>query len=602
MDEGQQREDHTDQADAPPGSPEVPTDRPPDEPFVIPPELYDEEPAPRRRRAPKVLLAGVVVLVLLGLVYVGDVLLSRGELPRGTVVAGQDVGGVDTVAAEERLRAALSSRADAPVTVIAGDVTTELDPATSGLSIDWPGTLGQAGEQPLNPVARISSFFTDREISIVTAVDQTALDVAVEGLRAQTDRPAVEGAVVFDGATPVATQPAPGQMVDAGADNEALARRWFDGVPIELPVQVLEPTVTADAVTQAMAVATPAVAGPFTVTGADGAAAVLEPEQIASLLTFVPDGSGGLPPQLDPAVVVELLTPQLADTETEPQDATVRLVGGVPQVVPAADGVTVDWAVTLPDPFAALTTLPERTVPAVYVPQPADLTTEEARALGIREVIGEFTTGGFAPASGVNIRRAAEEVNGAVVLPGKTFSLNGYTGTRGSAQGYVEAGIISNGRAGKGIGGGVSQFATTLYNASYFAGMTDVEHKEHSYYISRYPAAREATVFEGSIDVKFEVPTQTGILIESFGDGSSVTVRVWGTKTVDVESIPGERRNFTSPETLRLGAGDDCSPSGGSGGFTTSDTRVVRAVGTGVEISRETNTVTYNPQPRVVCG
>ena len=57
-------------------------------------------------------------------------------------------------------------------------------------------------------------------------------------------------------------------------------------------------------------------------------------------------------------------------------------------------------------------------------------------------MVGEFTTGGFAEASGVNIRKTAEIVNGAMVAPGDTFSLNGYTGPRGAAQGFVESGII----------------------------------------------------------------------------------------------------------------------------------------------------------------
>ena len=86
---------------------------------------------------------------------------------------------------------------------------------------------------------------------------------------------------------------------------------------------------------------------------------------------------------------------------------------------------------------------------------------------------------------------------------GETFSLNGATEPRNESNGYVEAGIISEGHASRGVGGGVSQVATTLYNAAYFAGMTDVTHKPHSFYISRYPPGREATVFEGAIDMKF---------------------------------------------------------------------------------------------------
>ena len=120
------------------------------------------------------------------------------------------------------------------------------------------------------------------------------------------------------------------------------------------------------------------------------------------------------------------------------------------------------------------------------------------------QVVGEFTTGGYSDASGVNITKVAQIVNGALVAPGDTFSLNNYTGPRGAAQGFVESGIILNGRADKAVGGGISQFATTLYNAAYFAGFEDISHTPHSYYISRYPAGREATVFEGQIDLVFK--------------------------------------------------------------------------------------------------
>ena len=143
------------------------------------------------------------------------------------------------------------------------------------------------------------------------------------------------------------------------------------------------------------------------------------------------------------------------------------------------------------------------------------MTTEKLQALGIKEVIGEFTTGGFAAASGENIRVVAEKVNGAIVQPGATFGLNEFTGTRGTEQGYVPAAIIQEGALSTAVGGGISQFATTLYNAAYFAGMGDVTHTPHSFYISRYPEGREATVFDGEIELAFSNDYPTGVLIQT---------------------------------------------------------------------------------------
>lgn len=201
----------------------------------------------------------------------------------------------------------------------------------------------------------------------------------------------------------------------------------------------------------------------------------------------------------------------------------------------------------------------------------------------------------------MNIRTVARKVDGALVRPGDTFSLNDFTGTRGVAQGYVESGIINNGRPDVAVGGGISQFATTLYNAAYFAGLEDAGHTEHSYYISRYPAAREATVFDGAIDLKFRNNTPHGVYIETLAGNSELTVRIWGTKTVEVESITGDRTKPTEPKTVTLPAGKNCIPSDGAPGFTTSDTRVIRAADTGKEISRHTRTVKYDPIPVVNC-
>ncbi|CAB0661022.1 putative secreted protein [Corynebacterium diphtheriae] len=164
----------------------------------------------------------------------------------------------------------------------------------------------------------------------------------------------------------------------------------------------------------------------------------------------------------------------------------------------------------------------------------------------------------------------------------------------------MESGIILNGHADKAVGGGISQFATTLYNAAYFAGMEDVAHTPHSYYISRYPAGREATVFEGAIDLQFKNTSPYPVRIVTSAGGGSVTVQLTGVKTVNVESVNGGRWNYTPPRPITL-SGPDCAASSGAQGFTTSDTRIIRSL-SGSEISRETKTTVYDPSPIVTCS
>jgi vancomycin resistance protein YoaR len=360
-------------------------------------------------------------------------------------------------------------------------------------------------------------------------------------------------------------------------------------------------TVRPDAVDRALReVATPAVQAPITFVGKD-ATGRLEPEQIAAILSFTPDGHGGLAATFNQEAAIGLLAPQLAAAEVEAKDATFSMTGSVAKVVPAIIGEKINWPKTLEQLPNLIVAPQERAAQVIFEKAEPKLTTEAAQALGVTDVMGQFTTNGFSGPSGVNIRVVARKVNGAIVKPGDTFSLNDFTGPRGAAEGYVESGIIDHGRPSTAVGGGISQFATTLYNASYFAGLEDAGHTEHSYYISRYPAAREATVFDGAIDLRFRNNSATGVYIETLTTDSEVTVRLWGTKTVSVESTTGERTKPTEPNTVNLPKGKDCIASEGAPGFTVSDTRVITDGKTGREVSRATRTVKYDPIPIVKC-
>src|SRR5262249_18604136 len=93
-----------------------------------------------------------------------------------------------------------------------------------------------------------------------------------------------------------------------------------------------------------------------------------------------------------------------------------------------------------------------------------------------------------------NIRRAAQLLDGTVLPPNGRFSLNGALGRRTIAKGFVPAPSISGGELVDSVGGGISQVSTTLYNAAFFSGLKLVAHTPHSFYISRYPPGREATI------------------------------------------------------------------------------------------------------------
>jgi vancomycin resistance protein YoaR len=557
-------------------------------------------PSRPRRRAGIVACAMFGVLVLL---YVVDLLISSGDVPRGVTVAGVDVGGLSRGEAEQKLRREIEPRLG-QVKVRIGDAEETIDPAQAGLRLDWTATLDRAGTQPLNPITRLTSFFGTREVGVATSTDDAKLTAAIEALRVKTNREPAEGGIRFDGVTPVLVEPKSGQALDVDRARQQLVDQWANGGTIELPVRTTEVKTGADAVRAAVdSIAKPAVSGPVTVHG-EGKDATLPPEAIAAALIFEPDGNGGLAAKVDQAKIVAAVQPQLAGTEKEGKDAAIVFSAGKPTVQPSVDGKAINWDTSLGGLLDVLKRTDGREVKAQYATKPAKVTTDQAKQLGINEVIGEFTTAGFAADSGQNIKTVAAKVNGAIVKPGDTFSLNGFTGPRTAAQGYIEAGVIKDGAPAREVGGGISQFATTLYNAAYFAAMKDAGHKEHSYYISRYPAAREATVFQnpngGSvIDLKFTNDAPTGIAIQTIWTPSNITVRIWGTKRYIVESVTGARTNPVEP-VEKPGPAENCKPTNGITGFTTTDTRIIKDL-SGKEVSRGTRTVHYNAQPKILC-
>ena len=146
--------------------------------------------------------------------------------------------------------------------------------------------------------------------------------------------------------------------------------------------------------------------------------------------------------------------------------------------------------------------------------------------------------------------------------PGETFSLNGTVGERTAENGFTKGFIISNGIFTEDFGGGVSQMATTTFNAAFFGGMTDVQHKPHSFYIDRYPVGREATVAWPTVDLRWRNDTPYGVLVHAHVTPSTpssqgvVTVRLFSTKYWDITTKTGDRYTFTSPATRTLDTAD----------------------------------------------
>ncbi len=562
------------------------------------------------RRVATLLLLGLFVLVA-GLYTAGYVLTSE-KVPRGTTVAGVDIGGLHPAAAETKLEEELAPRAEAPIAVEADEHRGTIQPARAGLAVDYEESVSQAGGGRSWRPGRMWDYFAGGDdLDAVVDVDQTKLDSAIDSFAKQVDKDAVEGGITFKDGNADARFPEAGEEVDRSAAAKAVTDAFLQedsADAVELEVSKVAPKVSEKAVRAAMEdFANPAVSGPVILV-LDNENVVVRPEAFSTALSMKPEG-GKLVPHVDRKKLMAAVRPAMKSVALSPEPATVRLVGGKPKVVPGKNGVTVD-AKEVTDKFLALVVQPDdkRTLEVRTVVARPDFTTNDAEKLQIKEPVSSFTT--FFPHAdyrNTNLGRAASLVNGTVLKPGETFSLNDTVGERTEDNGFTKGYMISDGVYKEELGGGVSQVATTLFNAAFFAGLQDVEHKPHSFYIDRYPIGREATVAWGSVDLRFKNDTPYGVLIQAWIEPSTPSssgemhVRMWSTKYWDITAGVSDRYNRTNEETRHM-RGPDCVPHDGYGGFDIDVYRYFHHAGSTEVARKETMHTTYKPSDTVVCG
>ncbi|MEU5942141.1 VanW family protein [Micromonospora sp. NPDC047548] len=571
----------------------------------------DDEPAGKPagpggswwRRSRLLLAGGLTAAVLAGVAGAGAYAYA-GDVPRGTTVLGAELGGRSRDEAARELRAELERRAgtlNAPLTVLVGEQKAEINPADVGLAIDVDATVAAAAEAEAHPVSRLLG---SRTVDPVVTVDADRLDAALRKVMGRQGREMTMPAIIFTGTTPKPVYPKPALSLDRERSAQVVTEGWLAGGPVTVPLVEKAPATSTEEVDRLVEeLAKPAVAAPVTLT-TDKGPVTIPPAAIARGLRFSADDAGKLTPRVDVKRLRAALGDKLAAIESAPRDATMTIAGGKPKVVPGRSGQQLDSAALGRDLLAVLPKADGRTISGQLKPAEPELTEEKLGTLGIKERVSTFTTqfpGGLSSPRSQNIIQAAKDVDGTVVKPGETFSLNGHTGERGYDQGYQDAPVIVGGKLVPGVGGGVSQFTTTLFNASYYAGLQDVEHKPHSFYFSRYPAVIESTIFWPDLDFKFRNNTPHGVLIDTSYTSSTITVSIWSTKIYDsVKTEYGPRRNITTPKTVHLEPGPKCISAVGSNGFSQDAFRVITK--DGKVVKREKFSWTYDAEPRFVCG
>jgi len=559
----------------------------------------------RERRTAWFAVAGLLVL-LVGL-YGAAVAVAGDRIPTGTRVAGVAISGLTPAEATSALTRDLLPLADEPIAVSAAGEVRMLKPDTLGLHLDVDATVARAGGgTKLDPRTLWTAFFGGDRVDPVVRVEQAKLITALRSLARSSGQQGVQPAITFRGRQPELRKPRAGRQVDVGQAAVAVLDSWLvsDGV-VELPVVDTPVAVSAPRLRAAMARAERIVAEPITL---DIAAREvrLPPRQFAPALSLQAQGDR-LRPRVDTQLLTRRLGAVVSAASREPRDAAFTFVDGRPRLVPARFGARLEAGALADAVLAAATSTDERTARVALDTQRPQLTTGDARRLGIKQLVSSFTT--YYPHEdyrNTNIGRAAELIDGTVLHPDQTFSLNHTVGERTAANGFVEGFIISDGIFAEDFGGGVSQVATTVFNAMFFAGLEDVEHKPHSFYIDRYPVGREATVAWGSVDLRFRNDTPYGIYIRSFiessvpGGTGAMHVEMWSTKVWDIVARQSERYDTVAPETRRI-SDDECVPTTGYAGFEIDVYRDFFRPDSNEKVRTETFHTDYIPADTVIC-
>ncbi|MCE2511288.1 MAG: VanW family protein [Acidimicrobiia bacterium] len=497
---------------------------------------------------PAIVGAGLVVAVLV----VGWQVYETGqdsEIREGAVVRGVDIGGLEPEEAVTALEPVVQEVAETTVELQFIELqfqnqsitipATEFTAAELGISLDTEKTLAEADNPPppvVRPAAWLFDLFASREVSPAVTTDLGTLADTVDPYT-DPETPRIE---FVDGAFRPVLQtdvPVPDMELLAERLEEAVLQNVGGRAVVEVPIRGMEP---ADPIAVALASALATKANEITEGGVllqlEGTTETFAIGELALRQFIILEGE-----QHDTHLALD---PRIADTLTS------LFVGIGGDGLPATIGLDDAGAVTISagEPGfkccdAAATDVllagmidnqPVIILPAAPAPHPQGR--EWAESLGIFQVVGEFTTR-FRPGQDriINIARISELTRGAIIEPGQRFSVNGFVGPRTVNKGFVPAAMILDGVFVDSVGGGISQYATTLFNAAFFAGLDFVDYQSHTIYLSRYPYGREATVSYPAPDLVLENNTPHGVMLWPTTGDDSITVRLYSTPWVLAE-------------------------------------------------------------------
>jgi vancomycin resistance protein YoaR len=553
--------------------------------------------------------AGVflVVVVLVGLAYAG----SSTKLAEGTHVAGVDIGGMTKDTATAKLEDEYARVADQPVTFVAGESSFSFAASQLGVEPDWRGAVAAAassgdGFGPVRGFRRLHTRFFGADVQPSLAVSNAALEYALDRISSRVDREPRNAALVRRGLRFRVVPEQSGMRLSRDAAAQLVVRSLGSierpSGSVALAVGVAQPRVTEQMLAAPARRARLAVSAPVFLRS-EARSWRLSRARIASLLELPRNGARRLAiagPKAD--AYFRGLAERVGHP---PVDAGFEASGEVVGVTPARPGIELDVPKTANAVLRAATAPSNRVARVSVVTALPDRSTAEAQALGIDRLMGSYKTYNAGTWDRItNLRLAVTLLDGTLVPPGGTFSLNDTIGERTEERGFRSAPVIIGTEYEEEVGGGTSQVATTVFNAAWEAGVRITERNPHSLYISRYQLGRDATVYWPSLDLKFQNDTAKWILVKGYVEGDGIRVSLYGGERRRVESSSGTLEvtgkapveRVPDPTLLR---GQTAVESEGSSPSRTSVTRTIYDAN-GDLMREETWNTSYKGETRVV--
>jgi vancomycin resistance protein YoaR len=479
-----------------------------------------------------VAVAGIgLTAVLLALAFAG----SPTKLPEGVEIANIPVGGMTPVQARRTLEARSRAVASRPVIFRAAGRSWQLTAKRLDVSVNWLGAVSAAlrqgeGPVPVRGLRRLGVRLFGANVTPAAQAYDAALQYELDKIAASVNRGHRDAALRLDHRTPVVVAGKTGTRLDRHGAARAIVQALSSlqrPLAVDLPVKLDPQRVTAFQLQRAAAKVRTALSAPVEL-AVDAARFEIRPYRLAHLLELPSNGRsdvriGGL--------AADSFFSRLDKTfARKPQDAHFEPIAGGIRLIPGRFGRSADVAATAQAILRAALSPTHRVARLVVEKARPRLTTAEAKKMGIKQVVGTYTTiyGGIANRIH-NVQLVAHLIDQHFIRPGEEFSFNKTTGVRDAAKGFLEAPVIINGELQTGLGGGVCQVSTTVFNAAYEAGLKITARTNHALYISHYPLGRDATVNYPDTDLRFVNDTHHWLLLRTFVGASSLTVTLYGT-------------------------------------------------------------------------